>query len=83
MRIETRHGYGLRTPGQWSRIAEQMQQSAKEADMERKKEESRISANVVGGSLDGETMPKGTRDGQQYRWDALSQRWVFVQITVG
>lgn len=35
--------------------------------------------NVVGGSLDGERMPEGTRDGHQYRWDARLRRWVSVK----
>ena len=34
--------------------------------------------NVVGGSLDGASIPSGTQHGQTYRWDARSQRWVHV-----
>ena len=33
--------------------------------------------NVVGGPLDGADIPNGTRDGQEYRWDDRTRRWVF------
>ena len=33
-------------------------------------------ANVVGGSLDGASIPSGTRDGQKLVWDATRQRWI-------
>jgi hypothetical protein len=32
--------------------------------------------SVVGGSLDGATIPPGTRDGQRLVWDAVRQRWI-------
>ena len=32
--------------------------------------------SVVGGSLDGATIPPGTRDGQKLVWDASLQRWI-------
>ena len=32
-------------------------------------------ANVVGGSLDGASIPEGTRDGQQLTWDKQAHRW--------
>lgn len=32
-------------------------------------------ANVVGGSLDGASIPNGTRDGQKLVWDAKANRW--------
>ena len=38
-----------------------------------------LDSNVVGGSLDGERMPEGTRDGQQYRWDSDKKRWRHVR----
>lgn len=69
MRIQTENGSSLRTWGQWKRIAEKMQQQANEVEIEQRKITTRITGNVVGGSLDGERMPEGTRDGQRYRWD--------------
>ena len=32
--------------------------------------------NVIGGSLDGATIPQGTRDGQTLVWSYDRQRWV-------
>lgn len=32
-------------------------------------------SNVVGGSLDGASIPNGTRDGQKLVWDAKANRW--------
>lgn len=35
-----------------------------------------VSGNVIGGSLDGASIPDGTRDGQVLVWDIRKRRWV-------
>lgn len=36
-----------------------------------------LDSNVVGGPLDGEKMPEGTRPGLKYEWDG--SRWRHIQ----
>ena len=65
MRIES--GGSLRTWGQWVDQSRDMQ-PVKPLD-----------SNVVGGPLDGERMPEGTREGLRYEWDG--KRWRHVEIS--
>lgn len=80
MRIETSSGYTLRTRGELAvlELELEMQRLANNIEAACRRRQSARTGNVVGGSLDGATMPAGTRDGQQYRWDADAQRWVMA-----
>lgn len=82
MRIET--GGSLRTWGQWTEQARQMQQAKERAIMEAIERQERqqamvqpLDGNVVGGPLDGASMPNGTRNGLTYEWDG--KRWRHVR----
>ena len=78
MTLKTNSGRSMLADGAWVRNVAQ-ERSVAEGLAEHIRESLAKPAitvgNVVGGSLDGATMPEGTRDGQQYRWDADRRRW--------
>ena len=83
MTIKTGSGQSMLAHGGWLADIERARREAAarmyEEFQEQRNQQSREVGNVVGGSLDGATIPEGTRDGQQYQWDAKLQRWVYVR----
>ncbi len=81
MTIKTGSGRSMLAYGGWTEDYERAKREAAARIYEQFQEQrqARQVGNVVGGSLDGATMPDGTRDGQQYQWDAKLRRWVYVR----
>jgi hypothetical protein len=83
MAIKTGSGRSMLAYGGWTEDYERAKREAAaliyEEFQEQRNQQSGEVSNVVGGSLDGATIPEGTRDGQQYQWNAKLQRWVYVR----
>ena len=83
MTIKTGSGRSMLAYGGWIEDCERAKREAAaliyEEFQEQRNQQSGEVSNVVGGSLDGATIPEGTRHGQQYQWDAKLRRWVYVR----
>jgi len=76
MRTTSGSGQSFLPQGDW---VANWERTKREAVARLREQVDHYQGNVVGGSLDGAKMPEGTKDGQQYRWDASLRRWISVR----
>lgn len=69
-------GGDLRTWDQWVRFGREAQRAAERIEVNERPKKIVTCGNVVGGSLDGASIPDGTRDGQTLRWNSNTERWI-------
>ena len=70
------NGGSLRTWGQWVQFGIDAKRDSEIVELNERPKQTIACGNVVGGSLDGATIPSGTHNGQRLVWDASRQRWI-------